>query len=97
MISDVFIGIFLWIINLILALFGGIFDFTAVVTGIDFASHLGKVFGNLMLFDDILPMTESFYLALVALTWKAAILGFDIFIFTISFLGKVKSFFVSWR
>lgn len=97
MIIEVFISIFLYIANLVLSVFSSIINFGSGYIEYDISSGVGMIFGNLMSFNTILPVTEALALAVAALAFKAAILGFEIFMFTIGFLQKTKTFFVTWR
>ena len=97
MIIVAFIFLFTTVVNFFFVVFQNIFDITLNVTGINIASGLSYIFGNLMLFNTVLPITELLYLAGIAITFKGFILGVDIFFFIWGLTGRIKSFFISWR
>jgi len=97
MIIEALIFVLITVANFFLTAFSTVIDFGSGFIEYDTSTGLGIVFGNLMAFNTILPITEALALALAALTFKAAILGFEIFMFTWGFMGRVKNFFISWR
>jgi hypothetical protein len=96
MLIDAIIGIFVTIANLFFLTFNIIFDFTGLVIPLP-ESGVGYIFGNIMHLNDILPISEMFVIALAAIAWKTAIFSYDIFLFTIMWLGKFKTIFITWR
>jgi hypothetical protein len=97
MIFDIFLFMWATIIEFILYAFSSIFTFTVTLTGLNALPGLAYIFGNVMLLNAILPVQELFFLALTALTFKAFILGYDIFMFVLYFFGRLKTVFLTWR
>lgn len=97
MLIDAILAIFIYILNLVLSIFSSVITFGSGYIDYDISSGIGIILGNLMSFNTILPISEALALALAALSFKAAILGFEVFMFVIGFLQKTKTFFVTWR
>lgn len=79
--------------------------FSSVVTAIvpnfelpeTLGSYVGYVFGNLYLFNSFLPITETLAFAGIALTFKAALFAYEVFMFFTYLFGHVRRTFVSFR
>jgi len=97
MITTVFIHTLATIFEIFMFVFSPLFTFVFTLTGIDVVPYIGYVFGNLMAFNTILPVTETLILASASLLWKAFLLGYDIFLFTINWFSFVKRTFIVWR
>jgi len=97
MIIDLIIFIFVNFLSFLLTVFAGVLNFVVDITNYDIAEGLAYLFGNLMLFDSVLPIHETLYLTAAALAWKASLFAYDVFWFTVGFVGRIKNVFITWR
>jgi len=89
----------LYIVGSVLAIFLGVLSVIVAPLQIimpDLPTNLGNIFGNVYLFDTFLPVTELFYFAILAITFKTAILGYKVFLLTTHFFGYVKRTFLTY-
>jgi len=57
----------------------------------------GYIFGNIYLLNDFLPITDLYAILIFAITFKAAILAFKVFLLVIELLNTVRKTFLSLR
>lgn len=60
-------------------------------------TNIGYVFGNIMLLNDFLPITDLFAIALFAISFKAALFGYEVVLATSYFIGHVRRTYLTLR
>lgn len=76
MIIDFVLFIITSLLSVFLALIATIFALVPTTFVVSLGNGFGYVFGNLMLFNSFLPITELLYLSGIALTFKSSFLLF---------------------
>jgi len=80
----------------VLTQFNLIFQFLPDVV-FDISSGVGYVFGNMWLLNDLLPISDLFVIATMAITFKTVLFGFKAVMFLMGFFNVVRRTFLSFR
>lgn len=100
MLFDLIINLVAYVLDIVLSIISVIFSIPSLFDDavmFEVAQYIGYVFGNIALFNSFLPVTETFVLASIALTFKAAIVGFQVFMFLTNFALTIRRTYVSIR
>lgn len=92
MIIDALITIWYYMITIFLGILSPLFSAIDVIIPYDISTTIGIVFGNTLLFDSFLPVTEAYVLAGVALTLKLAVFSYKVIWVIIDFTKYVSSY-----
>lgn len=96
MLFDIMITVLSSALSIVFVLLGPVFAlFPDVAFGL--ASSIGYIFGNIMLLNGFLPVTDLFVIGGLAIAYKSAFIGYDIFLFVMEFTNAVKRTFISYR
>jgi len=94
MIGDALVTIWYYFIQVFLFIFSTIFSLLDTLIPYDVSSTFGIVFGNIFLLDSFLPVTEAFYMASLALSFKLAIFGYKAVWAVVYFTRYVRTFII---
>lgn len=79
-------------INVFLGILSPFFQAIDFVIPYDISGTLGLVLGNVMQFNDFLPVTEVYAMAVIALTFKLAVFSYKVIWVVFDFTKYVSSY-----